>query len=181
MWKIRLLVCAAVGLALACARGSSESRRDSAGAQAVPAGGLSAAPREGSCDKRELDALRAVDSTRLTRRELSTEPGQSAEGSSAFVYLDVDRPQLVVATYFGETGRAVERYYVRDSLTFVLEEGELHYDKPIAQGPPAVASEAEQAPLYVCQGRVVQGPADADVGDALATIASLLRQLRKGN
>ena len=63
------------------------------------------------------------------RKELS---GFSPEGGELFAYFHGPSVMKMVATYFGESGKAAEEYYFWDGkLIFVLRT-DFHYNKPLS-------------------------------------------------
>lgn len=69
--------------------------------------------------------------TRLAKGDLS---GFSAEGGSFKAYLEGQKPRLIAATLFGETGQANEEFYFDEAgnLLFVFRR-EHRYDKPFGK------------------------------------------------
>jgi outer membrane lipoprotein-sorting protein len=68
-------------------------------------------------------------SYRKVKKELS---GFSAEGGQLLAYFHGPNVMKMVATFFGETGRAVEEYYFWEGkLIFVLQ-ADHRYDKPLS-------------------------------------------------
>ena len=66
---------------------------------------------------------------RKVKKELS---GMSAEGGALEAYLEGDSIRKIVATHYGEMGKAVEEfYYWDDQLIFVFRR-DSQYDKPLS-------------------------------------------------
>ena len=135
---------------------------------------VTSAQRSG-CDPRVLGEAVVADTTRLRHVEISPS-GESAEGSAIDVYYDGAKPRVVVVAYFGETGKAVTRFFLRDSANFVQERENVYYARPIGVGKTEVMSRVRQV-AYFCNGKRVP-----EVGDSSTTgpkgLADLLRRAK---
>ncbi len=66
---------------------------------------------------------------RKVKKELS---GLSAEGGELEAYSDGNSIKKIVATHFGETGKAVEEFYYRDGQLIFVFRKDFQYDKPLS-------------------------------------------------
>ena len=66
---------------------------------------------------------------RRVKKELS---GYSAEGGELEAYFDGDSIKKIVATHFGESGKAVEEFYYWDDQLIFIFRKDFHYDKPLS-------------------------------------------------
>lgn len=109
----------------------------------------------GDCTRDALSQLVATDTTRLTRTDYKDLESESSEGMLLTAYADHLRPHIVVATYFGETGRTVDRYYLASGEDFVVERVTLQYAHPIyLETVPEIVSQ-ERKVVYYCEGRLL--------------------------
>ena len=98
---------------------------------------------------------------RLVKRELS---GESAEGGELKGYFKDRSVEKLSATFFGETGKALEEYYFWNSeLIFVLRV-ESHYTKPMS----GVVKPKTEERLYFAEGRLIRW-LDAEKKDVTAS------------
>ena len=92
--------------------------------------------------KRRLGRLRRVE------RDLA---GLSAEGGRLVAFFDGDELKALHATFYGETGRALEEYYFDGGRLFFAYTKESRYDKPFGR---VVA--APENRFYFRDGRLVR-------------------------
>ena len=86
---------------------------------------------------------------RKVRKDLE---GESAEGGTLVAHLDGKSVRKVVATHYGETGRAIEEYYYwDDQLIFVLRK-EFHYTRPLSGKVRSIAENR----FYFDGGRLIR-------------------------
>lgn len=127
------------------------------------------------CDLGELGHLVVVDTSVLQRRDIQDTVRGSTEGQEATAYFDGNsrRPSVIAVTYFGETGRVEEHFYLRDSATFVLHRDESIYAGPMSDQPPKIASLVRQV-IYVCNGRPAISEYTETGGRAIESVRRLL-------
>lgn len=78
--------------------------------------------------------------------------GFSTEGGEMVVYLDGPAIVKMVATFYGETGKAFEEYYYRDHQLIFVFRKESRYDKPLTG---RVVSSQEQR-FYFNNGQLIK-------------------------
>jgi len=66
---------------------------------------------------------------RKVKKELE---GYSAEGGSLEAYFDGDSIRKIVATHYGESGRALEEFYFWDDQLIFVFRKDFQYDKPLS-------------------------------------------------
>ena len=128
-----------------------------------------------SCSNESLRALLATDSSTLRRVDRPTSPGQSTEGAETAVFYAGSTPRLIRATFYGETGRSKDLYYLLASLSFVRVRAEDRYTKPIAVERNASISSTVSDTVWICSGRAQAMADSAAVQDALTTVREALR------
>jgi hypothetical protein len=134
-----------------------------------------------SCTIERLGRAAAADTSRLRRVKLESAPSESAEGGETTAYYDGDQPRVIVTNYFGETGRAVVRYYLASRDQYVVQREELRYAEPISVQSHPVVSVRIPSTLYVC-GRSSKSPlASDDVAHIRSDLDSTLAQLHKSH
>ena len=100
----------------------------------------------------------------MERETLKGPLAGTSEGAEVTVYYASHAPRLIVATFFGETGRATNRYYLRDTATFVLEREELDYARPISvERRPRIVSRVKSV-TYFCEGQPLNAVYAATAG-----------------
>lgn len=115
-------------------------------------------------------------------------PGYSLEGGTLVGYYSGPTLRKVVATYFGESGYAVEEFYLWDGRLFFVLRTVSHYVHPVGspdagEGPAKVAR-TEQSRFYFDHGRLIRllGPNHKPVpvrsAEAQERQRDLLRNLR---
>ena len=117
--------------------------------------------------KRRLGRLRRVE------RDLA---GLSAEGGRLVAFFDGDELKALHATFYGETGRALEEYYFDGGRLFFAYTKESRYDKPFGR---VVA--APENRFYFRDGRLVRwlDPRGRPVPPARADFASRETNLKE--
>jgi hypothetical protein len=75
-------------------------------------------------------------------------------------------------TYFGETGRAIDSYYLLSPTEYVVEHTQLFYSRPITLGDVKIGSVFRQY-FYFCGGSLV----DFGYSTRAETLARALREL----
>jgi hypothetical protein len=128
-----------------------------------------------SCSDTSLRALLSTDSSTLRRVDRPTSPGQSTEGAETAVFYAGPTPRLIRATFYGETGRSRELYYLLDSLSFVRVRAEDRYTKPITPERNSSISSTVSDTVWICAGRAQANADSAAVQDALTTVRQVLR------
>lgn len=120
-----------------------------------PANPQRAAQEKRDCSLFHLGELLNLDSTKLRRAKATAIPEQHAEGARAQAYFDGNAPRIVVATFFGESGRSTERYFIGDSLDFVVDREEMYYRQPLDASKISYVSRVHTV-YYFCGGSLVQ-------------------------
>lgn len=110
-----------------------------------------------TCSIERIGRAAAADTSRLRRVKLEFAPGASSEGGETIVYFDGAQPRVIVITYFGETGRAVIRYYLAAPDQYLVEREELRYTASIGTRSRPVATVRIPSTIYVC-GSVSENP-----------------------
>jgi hypothetical protein len=142
----------------------------------VTDGTLLMAQHEG-CDRQRLGSAVVADTSAMQRVEVRSLPQRSSEGAEATAYYDGWDLRVIVLVEYGEMGRSVTRFFVLDSLNFVVEREVKVFDRPMYESAPRVIS-AVRDYVYYCQGRALTSvPAIAEEGKAL--LDSLLQRLRQ--
>jgi len=135
-------------------------------------------PVTDSCDIERLERAAATDTTRLKRIKLDAAPDQSAEGGETVAYFDCKQPRVIVITYFGETGRAIVRYYLADRDHYLVEREKFRYKQPISvQSRPVLLARIPSA-KYVCGKNAVDPVSPDDLAHARSALESTLADLR---
>jgi hypothetical protein len=80
-------------------------------------------------------------------------PGESAEGGELMAWFRDRSVAKLSATFFGETGKAVEEYYFWDSELIFVFRVEWHYTKPISG---VVKSKTEER-FYFSDSKLIRG------------------------
>lgn len=90
------------------------------------------------------------------RRELS---GYSSEGGSLEGYFSASSLRKIVATYYGETGNAVEEYYFWNRRLFFVFRKESRYDQPLGsqvlKSPPGTVKSVMESRFYFSNGKLI--------------------------
>jgi hypothetical protein len=85
---------------------------------------------------------------------------------------------VIVINYYGETGRAVVRYYLAGRDRYLVQREELRYAEPIgAQSQPIVSARIPST-VYVCGRTTKASLAADDVAHMRSDLESVLAQLR---
>ena len=99
--------------------------------------------------KQYTTIIKSVAKYKRVKKELS---GYSAEGGELVAYFDGPKIMKIVATHYGEGGKALEEYYYwNDKLIFIFRK-DSNYDKP---GSGKVVSTAENR-FYFSDDRLVR-------------------------
>ena len=102
------------------------------GFTALPAVNVSSAPQADPVETIRQHYAAINKSVPLYRRVKKNLSGFSAEGGELVAYFHGPSVMKMVATFFGETGKAVEEYYFwNGQLIFVFRTGN-NYDKPLS-------------------------------------------------
>ena len=72
---------------------------------------------------------KSIHKYRKVKKALS---GFSTEGGELVAYFDGQKTMKIAATYFGETGKAIEEYYFWDDKLIFVFRKEQTYDKPMS-------------------------------------------------
>ena len=126
------------------------------------------------CTIRKLGELAVVDTVHLRRVTLNAPAGESAEGGLVDIYYEGSTPRVVVASHFGETGKAINRFFLRDSLSFVEDREEVYYARPLGVGKTEVVSRVRHVEYY-CKGRKAREE-QTNGPDGPSVLAELLRR-----
>lgn len=134
-----------------------------------------------SCTIESLGRAAAADTARLRRVNLKSAPSASAEGGETTAYYDGDQPRVIVTNYFGETGRAVVRYYLAGRDQYLVQREELRYAEPISVQSHPIVSIRIPSTVYIC-GRTSKSPlASDDVAQIRSDLDSTLAQLLRSH
>lgn len=129
------------------------------------------------CTRAALSQLLATDTTRLTRTDYEDLEPESSEGMILTAYTDNADPRVVVATYFGEMGKTVDRYYIASAEDFVVERVTIHYARPIyQQAIPEIISQ-ERAVIYFCEKRPLEEPEGVPATFLFQSLARFLNEI----
>ena len=114
---------------------------------------LPAEPEKSSqCTRNTLSRALAIDTTRLTRRDYQDVVSETSEGMLLSVYQD-SSARVLVATYFGESGKTVDRNYISSPTDFAVVHSEIHYSRPIYdQSAPQIAAQKQQTRPSISAG-----------------------------
>ncbi|HYG61321.1 MAG TPA: hypothetical protein VEL74_01965 [Thermoanaerobaculia bacterium] len=140
---LRLLLAAVLAVTAACSdreSGSTAARPEppAAGRPSVPGDAPSIEPNleaiTKAADVRCAEVRGRLDSYRKVERDLTGLSGLSAEGGELTAWLAGDRPELIAAKAYGETGRAeYQLCYGEDGDLLVFRSEESRYDQPMGQ------------------------------------------------
>lgn len=149
-------------------------------ASAMATGEAQAAHRDDTlaCSVATLAHALAADTTRLRRVRRGGAGGRSTEGTDASLFYDGATPRVIHAVYYGETGTLTLRYYLQDSVSFVVDRDEVRYERPITAGPVRVATRTRSF-TYFCRGRPIASPHVGANAAAKAVLTGLLRKARR--
>lgn len=97
---------------------------------------------------------------------------------SLSVFYDGSVVRVLSATYLGETGKLMLRYYLVDSINFVVDREDVTYAGPLSGGAVTVRSRVRDF-AYFCGGkRIDQGSVDR-LSDVKPTLDTLLLSLHR--
>jgi hypothetical protein len=106
---------------------------------------------------KEIDEwITKVDENFETYRKVTKDVfGQSTEGGAVTGYFNGSMLIKISAEFFGETGKVITLYYLREGkLCFVLKEEQL-YDRPIYDGEPKIV-EKKLNKYYIAKENIMQ-------------------------
>ncbi len=128
-----------------------------------------------ACSIAQLRRLLAIDTTSMLRVSRTIALGDATEGSEVEIFLDKNEPRILHVTYYGETGRAQEAYYLADSESFVRIRREVRYSAPVTvERTPRIQSSATDS-LWACNGQPILAVDSATAPTALRAVHAMLR------
>ena len=80
------------------------------------------------------------------RKVTKTDTAETTEGNEVLLYYNSDEIKKIAATYYGETGKAVEEFYFFNNKLIFFYYVDYHYDAPISvpKNKVKIASTAEE-------------------------------------
>ena len=144
--------------------------------QARPAGDVAQAIRSIRARVESVDACTRKGCTKATR-DL---PGESAEGGTVVGYFQRGALCKIEATFYGETGKVVEEYYLTQrSPCFTLTTLQ-KYDQPLGSHqrntPPGTVAHTIRERFYFAQGHLIRWLGDGNRSIPLTSPAARARE-----
>jgi hypothetical protein len=128
-----------------------------------------------ACDRTTLSRLLQTDTSGLMRQEVDApDELKAGEGTSVVTYHDGAVPAVLVVTYFGETGKATDSYYLLRPTDYVVAHDEVRYSEPISEDRAPRIQSADRAEYFFCRD-ILLGGGDPTRSLQLSDVLRLLR------